>query len=177
VFLGCEGESEQSYGKLLSEYVRERRNDLCIDVKRLRPTGGNALAIVQESVKLIRQQPSDLTYVTSAVLLDNDTATILRDQHKQAKEVAEANGLMLIWQDPCHEALLLRHLLNCEHLRPKSSDDAKRQLIRHWPGYYKGISTYRLRDRINEQDILRAARVENDLAAFLTNIGFTTETV
>jgi hypothetical protein len=47
----------------------------------------------------------------------------------------------LIWQEPCHEAVLLRHVAGCDQLRPQTSAAAIAELRKCWPDYQKGWRT------------------------------------
>jgi hypothetical protein len=86
--------------------------------------------------------------------------------------IAQAAGLHLLWQEPCHEALLLRHLEGCQTLRPQSPAAALDELMRRWPDFSKGSSADRLSIRIGAQQIAAAASVEPSLREFLDAIGF-----
>ncbi|HEX7194152.1 MAG TPA: hypothetical protein VF207_04220, partial [Chthoniobacterales bacterium] len=85
--------------------------------------------------------------------------------------LAQAHGLLLIWQRPSHEALLLRHLPGCQTLRPSSSAAATDSLVRQWPEYRKPMSARRLAERLGLSEIQVAASVEVDLRAFLSSLG------
>lgn len=172
VFFGCEGQSEQSYGKLLHQLLDKQSHDFIIDVHRLRPTGGNPLMLVNSARELIQRQEfrDGFAYIVRALLLDFDTTERFPKQYFESKQIAQANELILIWQNPCHEAFLLRHLEGCMNMRPKTNHEAEAKLRRQWPSYEKGMSTIRLSDYITLDCILRAAKVENDLATFLAKL-------
>jgi len=78
----------------------------------------------------------------------------------------------VIWQTPCHEALLLRHLDGCQQLRPPTSPQALAELRQRWPEYVKGMPAFRLADRIDNAAIRRALQVETELAGFLADLGY-----
>ncbi|MGO6694436.1 hypothetical protein ACCS54_20525 [Rhizobium johnstonii] len=54
-FLGCEGESEQSYGALLARIVGKQKTDFFLDTVLLRPGGGDPLALVELAEKKKKQ--------------------------------------------------------------------------------------------------------------------------
>ncbi|WP_208642211.1 hypothetical protein [Methylobacterium terrae] len=114
IFLGCEGESERSYGVLLGRLVEARHRRVHIDAVILQPGGGDPLALVELAARQARRR-ADLgeDYAFKAVLLDGDTTGRNPDRDAKVAGTAERNGLMLIWQIPCHEALILRHLEGC----------------------------------------------------------------
>ncbi|MGH7212214.1 MAG: hypothetical protein ACREF1_12225, partial [Acetobacteraceae bacterium] len=86
--------------------------------------------------------------------------------------LARSAGIRLIWQSPCHEALLLRHLENCATLRPATCQQAHAELRRRWPEYRKGMSASDLAIRLNHAEVARVRQVERELDAFLNDIGF-----
>jgi hypothetical protein len=173
VFLGCEGESEQSYGALLARLVEARHRQLFLDAVLLRPGGGDPLALVERAVREV-QQRSDRRggYVARAVLLDSDRRGAAPERDAQALALAARHALRLIWQEPCHEAFLLRHLEGHARARPPDARRALADLARHWPEYRKGLPAAGLASRVDEAGVLRAARVEAELAAFLAEIAF-----
>lgn len=173
VFLGCEGESEQSYGKRLAQLVELHHRRIHLDTVLLQPGGGDPLALVEQAVKLMHRRISQRgSYSAQALLLDGDKCGQSPDRDQHALSLAERHGLRLIWQQPCHEALLLRHLDGCSSLRPATTDLSLVELKRYWPEYRKGMSTSRLAVRIDEKGVHRAAAVERALLAFLTEIEF-----
>jgi hypothetical protein len=86
-----------------------------------------------------------------------------------AAKAHQAGTHHLIWQDPDHEALLLRHLPNCQNQRPppgRSFDT----LRRHWPQYEKGMSAQQLAEHIGIEQIRLACAVEPVLRALLIQL-------
>jgi hypothetical protein len=168
VFLGCEGESEQGYGALLRRLLEARRQDVHLDVVLLRPGGGDPLALVELAQRrVVDGERKHASYAIRGVLLDADTLGRNPERDAQMRQIARAGNFRLIWQRPCHEALLLRHLENCANLRPLTTGEAKLQLVRRWPDYVKGVPAMRLALRIGERDVRQVLQVEPDLAAFL----------
>src|SRR5690348_16407479 len=111
--------------------------------------------------KIARNERSrGIRYIVRAILLDNDKLgqSPVRDQNML--QIAQVARLHLLWQEPSHEALLLRHLDGCQTLRPQSPAAALTELMRHWPDYTKGSSADRLSKRIGAQQIAAAASVE-----------------
>ena len=97
-----------------------------------------------------------------------------RDPERDGRidRLAAEHRLLLVWQHPRHEALLLHHLPSCQTLRPFSSAAAKVALEQRWQGYYKGIPAARLRERIGFTQIQLAASVETGLRDLLSLLGF-----
>jgi hypothetical protein len=124
-FLGCQGESEQSYGALL-QIIADEPLQLCVHLDLQLLGGGDPLAIVEAAVEKARERARNRgRFVHRAVLLDSDRHGYAPERDNRIAPLAQANGLLLIWQRPCHEALLLRHLPGCQTLRPSSSAAAE----------------------------------------------------
>ncbi len=174
VFLGCEGESERGYGRLLGRLREELRSDLHLAATLLRPGGGDPLALVELACQKIAHDESNrqIRYSIRAILLDSDTLGQDQQRDERMFRLAHKESLRLIWQEPYHEALLLRHLDGCQTLRPQSSAAALTELTRRWPDYTKGSSADQLLRRIGIQQIATAASVEPELRDFLRDIGF-----
>lgn len=174
VFLGCEGESERSYGALLAQLLETRRQDIHLEVVLMRPGGGDPLTLVERAAEYVKRSKRrfDAPFQVLGLLLDKDLLNKDRHRDDKAFKIASSIDLRLIWQDPCHEALLLRHLDGYRDVRPSSPQTAISRLEKHWPEYEKGISKYRLAEKLRIEDVLRAAEVELELAAFLKDIGF-----
>ncbi len=173
IFLGCEGESEQAYGLRLQQLVDEQHRTIYIDTVLLQPGGGDPLALVECAVDKSGQRSRQRgAYRERAVLLDRDRLGQVPERDTLLFALAAKHRLRLIWQDTCHEALLLRHLKDCHGLRPQSSKIAFAELQRRWPDYQKNASASVLASRIDRAAVLRAAAVEDGLRAFLDLIVF-----
>ena len=121
IFLGCEGESEQGYGALLARLAEEAGLHLALQPVLLRPGGGDPLDLVSLAVDLSqRAEIKRGAFAVKAVLLDRDKLGLSPARDQRLYPVAAAHGLQLIWQDPAHEAFLLRHLDGCRQLRPQN---------------------------------------------------------
>lgn len=174
VFLGCEGESERGYGARLQQLLNAEGISVHLDLVLLQPGSGDPLELVKKAKRHIEtDRTRRVPYAVRALLLDADRREGDPIRDRQATALATAATLHLIWQEPCHEALLLRHLKGCENLRPSASAQAIAELKRRRPDYIKGMSAARLADWIGADEVRRAMRVEGLLAAFLTAIGFT----
>lgn len=170
IYLGCEGPSEQSYGKRLNEIVDAEGLRLFLDCDVL--GGGDPLTMVQLAVKRIREKTKKRgTFAYRAILLDRDRLGQTPDRDGQIPALAIRYGLCLIWQDPCHEAFLLRHFDGQAAARPTSSTLAHQALKRVWPAYEKAMPASELVNRITLAGIQRVCVVEAAFAEFLTRIG------
>ena len=103
--------------------------------------------------------------------MDSDQAEEEPERAYRARRLAELNGILLIWQRPCHEALLLRHMPGCSNRKPPSCSVAHRALKKVWPEYEKPMPRAQLSARIVIGAIQQAAGVEPELRAFLIAIG------
>lgn len=173
LFIGCEGESERGYAALLQRCAEVDGLLVHIDPVLLQPGGGDPFAIVERALALMRQRERRHgdPYAGRFVLLDTDKLGQAPQRDVRARQVAESAGLMLVWQEPCHEALLLRHLENCATLRPATAALAFQQLIQRWPEYRKGMAAVRLAERIDIAGARRVAQHDDVMAALLRAIG------
>jgi hypothetical protein len=170
VFVGCEGESERSYVAVLQQLMGVRAEfHLVNDVLN----GGDPLATVDSAVKALRRDANKNRGPLFArfVLLDSDLVGRSDDRDAQSLRLAEKHGLKLIWQRPCHEAMILRHLSNCGDRRPPTTHLSEQQLRQEWPEYSKNFGRDNLLQRITVASLERVARNEPELAALLTCIG------
>ena len=171
-FIGCEGESERSYVAWLRSVIDADNLNLHLDAVLLKPGAGDPLRLVQLASDRMREHERKRGACRwRAVLLDADRRDEVAGRRAEVDNLARKARLRLIWQEPNHEALLLRHLAGCETLRPPSTRVAE-VLRRQWPEYGKGMSAARLAARLGLDDLRRALRVEAELAAFLAELGF-----
>lgn len=171
-YLGCEGQSEVAYGQVLNDLLRSARLPVHLHVEALVPGAGDPLARVERALmRIARRERQRVKFEFKAILLDSDQAAKEPQRARRAKQVAREHGIRLIWQVPCHEALLLRHMPNCSARRPPTCADAEQALKRIWPGYEKPMPRARLAERINLGAVRQAAEVEPDLKAFVGTIG------
>jgi len=174
IYLGCEGESEQSYGKRLNEIADAAGLSLFLDCDVL--GGGDPLALIQLATVRIREKSKKRgAFAYRAVFLDRDRVGQTTERDQKIPTLVDRHRIQLIWQDPCHEALLLRHLPGQTFMRPQTSGLAAEALERLWPGYKKGMPASELAARIDRTAVERAASVEADLMSLLRAIGLAGE--
>lgn len=175
LFVGCEGESERGFAALLQRFAEGDTLLVHIDTVLLQPGGGDPCALVERALALLtqRERRHRDPYAESFVLLDTDKLGQAPQRDARARQIAERAGLTLVWQDPCHEAILLRHLENCTNLQPATTPLALQQLTQRWPDYKKGMAAVRLAERIDLAGARRVAQNDAALAALLAAIGFT----
>jgi len=171
-FAGCEGDSERAYVARLNQLAEARGLHIWIHGGPLNPGAGDPLALVQKAVQQLQDKRRRGTrYRYAAILLDADTRDQDPERARQVQLEARKVDIQLVWQNPNHEAVLLRHLDGCQNLRPDARQSLA-ELKKRWPEYDKsGISADKLSQRIGYQQIVRAANVEPELGTFLRRIG------
>lgn len=174
VYLGCEGQSEQSYGKCLNELADAAELHLFLDCDVLE--GGDPLSLVELAVRRLHEKVLKRgAFAHRAILLDADRLGGNPERDAQILHLAQKHRVRLIWQHPCHEGFLLRHFAQQETMRPQNADLAMQALSRLWPEYRKGAPANELALRIDRNAIRRATAVEPELRAFLVLIGLANE--
>jgi hypothetical protein len=170
IFLCCEGESELGYSGVLRGFLNACGAHIHLDPVKLR--GGDPLALIEDALsKLHERRRRHGNYEKHAVLLDDDKLGLKPDRDAKIRSLVETEQVTLLWQRPCHEALLLRHLSGCGHRHPASSADALAELRRHWPSYVKGLSAMEISKQIGDEQIRKAMTVEPALNDFLGSLG------
>lgn len=171
IFLGCEGDSEVAYGQVLNDLLRSSDVPVHLHVEALARGAGDPLARVRRALQRIAELENRRSrFRLAAILLDFDQAERDPARADRAKRLATQNNLALIWQHPCHEALLLRHMPDCSNHRPLDCRVAQQQLERVWPEYKKAMPRALLARRIDLDAVRQAAGVEPELRVFLEAI-------
>ena len=120
ILLGCEGKSERAYAALLNRFVREA--NLPVQIRPLSlEHAGDPLSRVQ---LLLRKTRTDRKqYQWTGILLDSDQiqGEGADSRAREARRLAEKHDINLIWQNPCHEGLLLKHCLLYTSPSPRDS--------------------------------------------------------
>ena len=170
IFFGCEGVSERSYGQYLQLHADDLGLHLYLDTVIAR--GGSPLAVVDRCVnELHRRKIRQGRFRHRAILLDRDRLGESPGDLATITKLAQQHGLNVIWQNENHEAFLLRHFPDCQSLRP-SGDRSETELRRRWPEYQKPMSARQLFTRLPFVCLANVCCVENDLARFLSDLGF-----
>jgi hypothetical protein len=176
IFLGCEGESEQAYGQFINELARAKGLHVHLEVVNLSPGAGDPLSRMRRAQQEIEsRQRKRVEFVSRAVLLDSDQVANDQQRRELVDAAGRGAGIDIIWQTPCHEALLLRHFGGFEQRRPATSAEALQALRRVWPEYEKAMTRAQLARKLGIEDLLRASRSEPALLAFLRRIGLVSE--
>jgi len=167
IYLGCEGESEQSYGKCLNAIADSLGLPLFLDCDVL--GGGDPLSLLELAFRRIHERALKRgAYLHRAIILDADRTGVAPVRDARVASLAQKHGIQLIWQRPCHEGFLLRHFAQRE---PATATLAMDALLRFWPEFRKNMPAIELAARIDREAIRRAAAVEADFQIFLNLIG------
>ena len=172
IYVGCEGASEAGYAALLRDMAIAAGGHVHVHVEQLGPGAGDPLARIEMAVgRITRLKRTRETFAARFAFVDEDQAERDPVRAGLARSLAEENDIKIIWQRPCFEAVLLRHLPERATHRPPSSPNALRALVREWPDYEKPLGRVALARRIDLNGVLRAAAVEPELAALLRVLG------
>lgn len=176
VFIGCEGESERSYVRVLQRHADAAALPLHFVTPILAPGAGDPLQLVRraksEYANEVRKRGRNASFLAHAILMDEDRREDDPARFAVAEREASHHGFALLLQRPKHEAFLLRHLPG-HHMDQPARQDAERRLRDAWPGYRKGLPATELAVRIDLAAIRRACGAEPEIADFLIRIGFT----
>ncbi len=172
VFLGCEGESEQSYGQFLNDIINERRLPYHIEVVNLSPGAGDPRSRLMRAQKEIQKHARNrVKFRYAALLMDSDQIDGISGMRELLSAEAAICEIGIIWQTPCHEAFLLNHFDGFMSSAPPTSVLAERELRQVWPEYSKPMTRQQLRRRITFTNALRLSASHPTFAALLQNIG------
>src|SRR5205823_291066 len=107
-----------------------------------------------------------------AILLDGDCLGLSPSRDRQIPNLCSTHKIVLVWQTPCHEALLLHHIAGHENKKPRTAASAMTELRRCWPEYSKGSTARYLATKLGMDDIRRACGVDAVLDGFLRAIQY-----
>lgn len=166
IFVGCEGGSERSYAAFLGQLADAAGLRVYLETRDL--GGGDAKTCMGRAISEYKKYRRTAgQQVPGFVLLDRDRV----DGHLAAIETAAARySLAIIWQDPCHEALLLRHFAGEENRQPHNCRAAMQHLLNQWPPYTKNMAAKRIAQTLALDHVRRAATVTPALQSLLDKI-------
>ena len=171
-FLGCEGQSEEAYGQFLSDLARDLGLPIYLRVVKLGLGAGDPLSRLQRAREKIEHHERTRTrFAYKAVLLDSDQIDNNLQARERAEQTARKANIEIIWQVPCHEALLLRHFEGFEQRHPVSKTEIEAALRRAWPLYEKPMTRQQISNILKISHVRRAAQNERPLLNFLRRLG------
>lgn len=171
IFIGCEGDSERGYIARIHQLLELSHQEFHLDPVIL--GGGDPLSMLMVAkIQLRRRENPSTPYAHRFIFVDSDRLQNAASRKAQTLTLAQELGITLVWQVPCHEGFLLRHLPNCKMKNPSSTKDAEAYLKRRWPNYQKPMNAAELTPYIDRAAVVRAASVEAALLDFLKKIRF-----
>lgn len=171
VFLAGEGLSERGYGRWLNRLANQQNLPIAIRSERLQ--GGDPLDLVQQALVLLRGiERHRGAYPIRGLLLDRDRLGQSQERDRNAIRLAHESSIRFIWQEPAHEAFLLRHFRGYQHHRPPDNAAAERLLAKVWPAYSKGMGADRYGSILAVDHLNVARSVEPELDTFLRDAGW-----
>ncbi|PSS64480.1 hypothetical protein C6558_13425 [Ensifer sp. NM-2] len=172
IYIGCEGASEVGYASLLQDLIREANLAVHLQIDEFGPGTGDPLSRIQMAVlRLKRLEKTRTAFDERFALLDSDQAEQDPERARLARKLAADHDIVIVWQRPCFEAVILRHLMGKTANRPPDSAAAIRALEKEWPEYRKPMSRADLARRLDLDGVLRAASVEAELRDLLRSVG------
>ena len=172
IYIGCEGASEVGYVGVLNDFVRAANSPLHLIIEELGPGAGDPLARVEMAVRRIATiGRKRIAPVARFVLLDADQTERDPARAERARRLAHENDITIVWQEPCFEAVLLRHHEGRAGNRPPDTPRAQAAIAREWPGYRKPMARAEFARRIDLAALQRVATVEPELAGLLRCLG------
>ena len=140
VYIGCEGASEAGYVGFLQDLIRNANLPVHLHVDELGPGTGDPLSRIEMAVLRLKQLERKRGAPKERfALLDTDQAERDPQRAERAIRLAADNDITIVWQSPCFEAVLLRHLEGKAGRRPPDTPGAIRALEREWSDYTKGM--------------------------------------
>ncbi len=172
VYIGCEGASEVGYAGFLQDLIRDANLPVHLHVDELGPGTGDPLSRIEMAVlRLKHLEKKGRAPAERFALLDFDQAERDPPRAERTRKLASDNRITILWQRPCFEAMLLRHLEGKAAHRPPDTAGALKALEKEWPEYRKPMTRASLARRLDRDAVLRAAGVEAELQALLRCIG------
>lgn len=168
IFIGVEGESERAFVRFLERCCWNEGLHLALNVKLTR--GGDSVSVVEEAGRHLTRRDERRQIESRLVLLDRDR---IEEDQKAGRDVQAAAvkwDLQLIFQNPQHEALLLR-LHRGHEQRRVTARAALTELRRVWPQYSKPMTADELTRRFSLSDVRQAARYDQELHRLLAILG------
>ena len=106
-------------------------------------------------------------YLHRAIILDIDQVQDNKARFDEVLELARSSDVHIIWQQPCHEAFLLRHFAGYERDDPANSAISEQRLVRVWPEYRKPMTKMGLSKQIKAAELERVSAFHAEFAALL----------
>lgn len=172
VFIGGEGQSEICYASWLRNLVRDRDLPFHLELCDLGRGAGDPFARVDLAIERVtRMERNRVPFVGRYLFLDTDQLARDAGRAHQAHKRARENNFTVIWQEPTHEAFLLRHFPGRDMNQPPTKRAADLALAKEWANYHKPSSVQQLEQRLDLDDARRVAGRLDELSDLLRMIG------
>ena len=160
-----------AYGQLLYDLARQAGCHVHLEVAGLIPGAGDPMARITRARKEIAKRVGRRTkFSAQFVLMEIDQVESHGLNLASIEKAAAEQDIKIVWQTPCHEGLLLRHLAP-NQTAPVTSDATIRELKKRWPAYDKPLTRAQLAKLLDVDQVLAAAAQEPALTVLLTEIG------
>lgn len=124
IYIGCEGRAEVEYARWLQDLVNESHKQFHLSTKDLHG-GGNPIHMLEIALKDRARQQALSRFHASALLLDADTCSGASEIVADANRRAKKHGFIIVWQCPCGEGFLLRHVRGLRAAAEQSAREAR----------------------------------------------------
>jgi len=170
IFIGCEGLSEMGYAGWLRNIVRDRDLPFHLELSDLGRGAGDPLTRIDLAMDRIRRMEGNREpFIGRFLFLDTDQL-VTKSAREQARRRADDDDITVIWQDPTHEAFLLRHFPARVTHRPPTKQAADTALAKEWVGYEKPCTAQQIESKLELAGAHRVAGNLPELAALLRTI-------
>ncbi|MCC7167005.1 MAG: hypothetical protein IT565_05495 [Rhodospirillales bacterium] len=171
VLCAVEGESEKGYVRWLNLLAQNQKVFVSFKVELI--GGGDPFDLIGRAIELKETKKRCGAYFNHyALVFDTDRLGVNREKDPQALAFAKRKNLVLVRQEPCHEALLVRHFSGYETRQPPNKRESTRMLRESWPEYREGLDALSYESVFNESHLRCARSVEPDLDALLKMVGW-----
>jgi hypothetical protein len=167
-FFSVEGEGEQSVIKWIQELSDQNGLHVHLDCEVLK--GGGYKTMLERAIRC-RKRKERQKAKSSILLVDGDRAE--RDDGwslSKLRQEALKHKIIVCIQHPNLEGFLLRLMPGKECLQPNRAN-VQALLRNSWPNYKKPADTRTLSERFTLADLLRVAKVDEDLGGLLKMVG------
>jgi len=164
------------YAGWLRNLIRDRDLPFHLELSDLGRGAGDPFTRIDMAIERVaRLERNREPFAGRYVFLDTDQLVADAGRAEQARRRAADHDFTVIWQEPTHEAFLLRHLPGCDTRRPPDKRAADQALGREWAGYRKPTSAQEIERRLDLDGAYRVAARLPELAALLRMIGLGAE--
>ena len=171
IFVGCEGRSEMGYAGWLRNLIRDRKLPFHLELADLGRGAGDPFARVDMAIERLKAHERNREpFIGRFLFLDTDQLAADPDRAERARQLVDKHRFIVIWQEPTHEAFLLRHLPRFVTHQPPDKRAADAALIKAWPEYRKPCSAEQLEQRLRLDGAHRVAKQLPALADLLRMI-------